>query len=376
MDQSKRKVLISTLLTTIILIGGFVMYQKVSKKPAVPKPQITAIGKLRSVNVQLLSPSDQSNEILIDGRLTAFEKVDLASKVSGFLVKTQKNFKEGVYYKKGELIFKVDDTEARYTLVSQRTNLMNAITQMLPDLKFDIPEAFDKWNAYVTNFDFEKNTPPLPETTSQKEKYFVSAKNIYTSYYALKSGESRLGEYLIFAPFNGVVTAATVYPGMYVGPATRLGTFINTSSYELQANLNESDVSQIAVGQKVALKSENLEKPIQGSISRIGNQIDPITQFLPIYVSVSGQGLREGQYFSGNVAGKRFSDVVKISSDWMQDQDHIWTVRDSLLNKTEVAVLKRQKSSVYIKGLAQGTQVVVGNITGLVEGMKVAPQAN
>lgn len=372
MSNTIRKRVISRLITlTILGIGVFVFYYLSSQKESTVSAKYS---KKERPKVKLASfPIESaSNEIAIDGRAIAAERVGIFSKVNGILEAGSTRVREGAYFKKGELLFRVDDEEARFNLLAQKSNLMTSITQMMPDLKFDYPDGFGKWQNYLDQFDVQKPLPSLPEITDKQEKYYVTAKSIFNQYYAIKSLEARLADYNIYAPFSGVLTSVSVYPGALVSPGANLANMINTTSYELLATVPLKDVSYVKVGQKVNLSSPDIKGNFTGTISRIGSQIDNATQNLPLYIRVSGTGLKDNMYLSGSIKGQDIEEVSQLPKSIFVNPQTIYIVRDSTILLKEVQSVKRLADSVLVTGLSADEKVIVGSLAGLYEGQKVS----
>jgi RND family efflux transporter MFP subunit len=371
MQKNTRKVIISAIITAIVLIVGLGIYQKMSSNKKSTIADSPKKVQLREVTTYNITYKTKSNPISLDGRIVPFEKIDISSKVNGILNKSKKIFKEGSYFNKGELIFTIDNTEAKFALFSQRSQLLNAITAMLPDLKFDQPLVFEKWNKYVADFNMEQATANLPSSENSKEKYFIAARNIYNLFYTIKSSETRLNDYNIYAPFSGVITAANVYPGVMISPGLKLGTLINLGQFELEANVKVADLQNIKIGQTAKLKSIDLGNTWSATVSRIGNLIDPATQYIPVYLTIKGSGLKEGLYLSGSINGNPITGVDEIPTKWMPDQSSVWVVEENKVTKRNVKVVKKFDDMVYITDLPQDTKIVAGSITGLYEGLEI-----
>ncbi len=325
----------------------------------------------RTIQVATFAPSTQSNEIDIDGRVQAHERVNLTSKVQGIMQESGKSIKEGKFYKKGDLLFSIDNKEAAFTLKAQKSSLMTAITQMMPDLKFDHPQAFEGWLYYLNEFNVDKAISPLPSPNTDQEKYYVTGKNIYTQYYNIKSQETRLSEYNIYAPFSGVITAINVFPGTLISPGQVLASMINTEQFEISAPIPLSDLKYVNIGQTVELSSSDLSKKWNGKVNRIGTQIDASTQNIPVYISVYGRGLKDGMYLKGKLNGQRLDEVTKLHKDIFLSSEEIYVVVDSTLIAKEIIPLKRLSDYVLVKGLSPDDKVVTGSLAGLFEGQKV-----
>lgn len=371
MKKSTRKILLSLLLTFIILAVGAFSYQIMSsqKKSTVSDEVIS--DKLKTVQVTQFAPEDITNTISIDGRLTAYERVELFAEASGVLKSTSKTIKEGTYVEKGELLFDIDGEDAELNLLAQRSALMTSITQIMPDLKFDYPEAFDKWKAYLDVFDVKQPVRSLPEINSDPEKYYVAGKNIYNQYYTIKSAENRLKDYQVFAPFSGVITAANIYPGQVVNLGVNLGSVMNTGRFEMKAPINLADLKYVKTGQKVKLFSEQLDKTWEGRVSRISRVIDNVTQNLPVYISVWGSGLRDGMYLKGELTANQMKEVIELDKSLIVDQNKVYTVRDSIVSAKEIDIIRQDESKVYVRGIDPSDKIISGSISGIFSGQKV-----
>ncbi|MEM9544318.1 MAG: HlyD family efflux transporter periplasmic adaptor subunit [Bacteroidota bacterium] len=372
MNKALRKNLVSAIITVMILALGFTIFRSLSAQKKSTVSDAVVKKERRTVKVSYFSPEAQPNEIEIDGRVRAHERVNLTSKVQGVMQESGKSIKEGQYYKKGDLLFSIDSQEATYTLKAQKSTLMTAITQMMPDLKFDHPKSFDGWLNYLNQFDVDQPIAPLPKPMSDQEKYYVTGKNIYSQFYTIKSQETRLGEYNIYAPFSGVITAINVFPGALISPNQVLATMINTGQFEIAAPVPLVDLKHITVGQSVELSSSDLYKSWKGKVSRIGTQIDATTQNIPIYIGVYGRGLKDGMYLKGKLNGKQLEEVTKLPKDIFLSSDEVYVVIDSTLTAKEITPIKRLSDHILVKGLSPDEMVVTGSLAGLFEGQKVS----
>ncbi len=371
MKKSTRKILLSLLLTFVILAIGAFSYQIMSKQKKSTLSDEAPKKQLRIVNVSQFTPESIVNSISLDGRLTAYERVDLFAEASGVLKSTSKTLKEGTYVEKGELLFDIDGEDAELSLLAQRSALMTSITQIMPDLKFDYPDAFGKWKAYLDQFDVKQHVKDLPQISSDQEKYYVAGKNIYNQYFTIKSAENRLKDFKVYAPFSGVITSANIYPGQVVNLGVNLGSIMNTGRFELKAPVSLGDLKYIKTGQSVTLFSEQLGKEWKGKVSRISRVIDDVTQNLPIYISVWGSGLRDGMYLKGELVANELKSVIPLDKSIIVDQNKVYTVQDSVVNIKEIEIIRQDETTVYARGIDPSDKIITGTISGIFRGQKV-----
>ena len=221
----------------IVALGGFAMiklFDLDKKERPKPKPVV------KTVFVDTVQNGLVPIVIEANGNLTAKRRVELYSEVQGVLIGGSKVFKPGQVFRKGETLLRLDASEFRATVNSQKSNLINHITAILPDLRLDYPEAYAKWELYVNSYNINKSLSELPEITSDKERYFITGRNILTSYYNVKNLEQRLYKYRIVAPYTGILTEANVTEGALVRSGQKIGEFIETGIYELPVAISKT----------------------------------------------------------------------------------------------------------------------------------------
>jgi multidrug efflux pump subunit AcrA (membrane-fusion protein) len=99
----------------------------------------------------------QNKEIPIvinaSGNLVAKHKIDLYSEVQGVLQPMPKDFRPGNKYRKGEVMLRINNEEHYANLQAQKSNLFNAITSIMPDIRLYFPDEYKKWEDYLEGFD-------------------------------------------------------------------------------------------------------------------------------------------------------------------------------------------------------------------------------
>lgn len=359
------------ILTAVLFVGGMIGFQILSKQKA-PPPRNASTGPVSlQLDAGLIKLDALAVPVPIQGRIAAYEKIDIYAEVNGLAAAAAHPFKEGVRFKKGETLVQLDDREARLALQGQRAALLTTLAQILPDLRIEFPENFSVWQNYVDKLDPEKTIQDLPKPKSEREKYFLASRNIQTQYYTIRSAEERLSKYRIIAPFDGAITTVDIQTGALVRPGQRIGQFLRTGTYELESTVSLGDLQFVKPGQTVKLTSEDTGQEYTGTIRRIGEQIEQSTQMLPVYIEVSGPNLKEGMFLSGSVKGTMEQGVFALPKDLLINGRSIWTIRDSSLVKADVDLVRSARDVALIKGIAEGTLFVRKVIPGMYEGQKI-----
>lgn len=372
MSLTARRIIVVAGLFALIL--SFIAASKLAQKKEEPKPQTTA-NPVRQVDTLHARLTTVPTTLEVQGELAAFDKIDLFSEVTGTLKATSRPFKVGAYFPKGAVMIQVEQEEARLSLLSQKANLLNAVTQLMPDLKVDYPESFSQWQAYLDSFDLTGAIRPFPEPLNDQEKYFIASRNLYSQYYTIKSTEERLDKYTLYAPFSGVLTAASINPGAVVRAGQKLGELMSTGSYELVVTVPLRDLKYIATGSPVTLYSDDISGQWQGRVSRISDQVEAGTQTVKVFISANGKGLRENMYLRGEIKASKIENAFVLPRQLLTDQSSVYTVQDSFLRLKAVDVVKMTDNDAIVRGLSNGTALLATPQPDAFDGMKVAPKA-
>lgn len=358
-------------ITAAVFFGGMIGYQALSRQKEPPPRKPADAGFRPSLVVQVAQNGPMPVPVPLQGRVTPMEKVDLFAEVNGLFRNSAHAFREGVRFRQGESLVILDDREARLALQGQRASLLTAMVQALPDLRVEFPERFGEWERWVRGLDPEKTLEPLPEPASDREKYFLAARNIQGQYYAIRSAEERLLKYRILAPFDGTLTAVDVMPGTLVRPGQRLGSFLRLDHFELETTVALRDLGFLAIGGEVLLSSEDTGHSYRGKVSRIGDLIDPATQMVPVYIALQGAGLKEGMFLRGAVQGAPADQVVALPKELLMNGREVWAIRDSSLVRLPVELVRDTRDEVILGGIPDGTLLVRKVLPGMYEGMIV-----
>jgi len=326
---------------------------------------------VKTVFVDKVQNSDIPITITANGILVAKNKIEIYSEVQGVLHVSAKEFKAGTSYKKGEIILKINSEEFYANLQAQKSNLYNTITSIMPDIRLDYPDQYKKWQSYLSNFDFNKTTPELPETNSEKEKFFISGRNIYTTYYNVKNLEVRLNKYIIRAPYHGILTDALVNPGALVRPGQKLGEFINPSVYEMEVAINANYIDLLQKGNTVKLHKLDNSKTWNGKVIRVNGKVDQASQTVKTYIQVSGKELKEGMYLEAFLVAKKEHNAYEIPRKLLVNNESVYICKDSVLELVKVDPVYFKDKNVVIRGLENGTMVLAKNVPGAYSGMVV-----
>ena len=367
----------NSILRTIIsiLIGLALIFVAIKAKDRIvaskKKPQVKEQKQITKIFTQRVQNATIPITINETGNLEALRKVELFAEVQGVLEASNRLFKPGVSYGKGESILTINDDEFVSNLKAQKSILYNLIAQSMPDLRLDYSNVSGKWESYLAKLDFDQPVPDLPEFESEREKFYINSKNIVTTFLNIKNLEERHVKYVIRAPFYATVTEALVYPGTLIRQGQKLGTVISPTVYEMIVSVDESFLPLLKTGRKVRLKSLDGSRSWDAKIARIDPTINTATQGVQVYIQLNGKGLKEGMFLEAEIEANPIESSFELDRKLLIDNSMTYIVQADTLVLMELDVQFFKEKTAIITNLDDGTVLLQNPIPGAYEGMVV-----
>lgn len=205
----------------VIVGGGYYWYQK-AHPPQKPLQYVTAPAEIGTLLVTVTG----------SGQVAPRTQVDLKPVVAGDAINVINVYvKNDQKVKKNELIALLDTKDAQKSIRDAQLSLASA-----------------------------KNKYTQTKKTSTSTKYDKKAQklNLEGSQNNLADAQAKLKDYYIRAPFDGIVTGLSVEAGDSVSRSDVLATVI-TSDLVAKVALNEVDVAQVKVNDKVTMTFDALQ---------------------------------------------------------------------------------------------------------------------
>lgn len=360
---------LSMVIALVLVIGGYFYASHLANSKKKRTEKVEQVQQ--SVFVEVVKNSTIPIQIIENGRLTASNKIAIFAEVQGVMEVTKKAFKVGSRYKKDEILIRIRDDASQANLLAQRSVLQSLIASVLPDLQVSQPQAYQKWFEYMEKFDVNKPLKKLPETSSAREKYFITAKNIYTTFYQTRNLEINVQKYKIAAPFDGILTEATVTLGSLVMQGQKLGEFIEPSKYELEVSVGKTLAPSLAIGSRVEIKGGDLNQKIPGVISRINGKVELNSQTVKVFIALEASELKEGLYLQAIMQGIPIENAYEVASSLLVNGNQLYLVVNDRIELVSVSILHKKYNSVVVQGLKDGMSLVSKPLPGAYAGMDV-----
>jgi membrane fusion protein, multidrug efflux system len=341
----------------IFVTGGIILYQLQSEDDHLIKDtaetlfqEVPEILTVRSTSVQ--------KALDIQGRVRAENRLELFPEVQGKLLSGSKPFREGVYFEKGEVIFQIDDMEARLQLYSSRSNFQTLAASLLPDIRLDYPDRMELYEKWYDSLHPEESLPAVPDFDHPALERFLTSRSIYDRYYQIKSAEDRLDKFTVRAPFSGVVSAARAEPGQSVGPQFHAGTFADPDRYLLTASVRQNDLNHIEIGDTAEFTDQQKSDRWTGRVVRINPSVDSRSQAVEIYLQVEGRNIREGMFLEGAMIAGDSLQIAEIPKTALLRNGYVYAVVDGVIRQVPVTVVDVGHQTVKVTGLGGEVSII------------------
>ena len=195
----------------IVVLGFVIMSVLGSTEKESNKREVEP--EVRLVETQSVDFEDMVLEIEGNGVVESQKSLNTVSEATGQVMFAKNDLKDGTYIRNGELILEVDSREVENNLFTLRSEFMNALALVLPEIKIENETAYHRWHNYFNSLDIHQTIPDLPEITDSQEKIKLSGRGIFSKYYSVKNQEILLSKYKIAAPFSGYLKSNGIIKG-------------------------------------------------------------------------------------------------------------------------------------------------------------------
>ena len=244
-------------------------------------PRTVAVDTTAAV---LSTPSQQFVNLTASGYVVAQRRASVASKATGRLVEL--HVREGSQVKEGDLLAKLDDSDVKAAILGARANvhqaqanvkvaqvqLINARAELertrgLAAQGFVSPQMVDNAQAKTK---MAVASEAAAAAGLEQARALLQAQNVGSDYTEIR------------APFDGVVLVKNANVGdiitpmsSAVGAQSAVVTMADMSTLEVEADVSESNLSQVRIGQPVEVVLDALPKSrFKGHVAGIVPTVD------------------------------------------------------------------------------------------------------
>ncbi|NIR44345.1 MAG: efflux RND transporter periplasmic adaptor subunit [Gemmatimonadetes bacterium] len=339
----------------------------------------TSQPEARAVQTERLSFGELTLHVDGDGVVESERTLEMISEASGRVLFAKNDLKDGTFVREGELVLKIDSRDVENDLYALRSDFLNAVASVLPDLQLDDARIYRRWFDYFKSLDINTPVPELPEITNAQEKIKVSTKNVIGLYYSVRNQEIALSKHTIRAPFDGYIGSNGVIEGSFVSTGQHLFTLVDPKNVVVTVPLliEESQTIDFSSAPQVKIHAdEGSDRTLSGRVTRKQTKLDRNSQTLDVFVTFTNNRLDPqflpGSYVHVKIEGRTLRDVAPVPRHLIDADSRIYTMEDGSLGRQQVDVVAYQGDMAIVKNtIPEGTVLVTTVLQKPLVGMDI-----
>jgi len=256
------------------------------------------------------------------------------------------SFDDGDVVQKGQVLVKLDDSEARHLLAEARAGLKEQ------QLQYERVRSLAKTNA--------ASRSQLDQAESLLGIARARADHL----------EARLSNYTIRAPFSGVLGLRQISLGAVVDSDTVITTLDDTATIKLDFTVPETYLGALKTATEIsAVSSAYPGRRFDGTVTVLSSRVDPDTRTLTVRAGIPNPDrlLKPGMLLTVTLVKNRSESVIVPEEAVIMEKNKKFALvvtAEKTVQKKEIVTGRRSPGKVEVtSGLSPGQQVIIEGIT-------------
>jgi RND family efflux transporter MFP subunit len=350
------------------------------------------------VETMALNPVDTRITVQSQGTVEARTRTSLVSEVSGVVSQVSPAFVAGGFFRKGEVLLRLDDANYRAALSRSEAALATARSAL----------ALEQGQADVSQREWDRMTPEQQARISGKDLYLrkpqvaeVEAR-LAAAEADLAEARRNLAKTSIVAPYDGLVSSKSSDIGQFVNAGSVLAETFAVDYAEVRLPIPETKLAYLDLPGALQAKDANASGPAVELVGNMGTSeyrwhgelvrteavLDIRTRVMysvvrvkdpyGLYGNEHAEPLRIGTYVNAAIEGRELKNVYVLPRHTIQSGDIVWVAdQENRLRSRQVTLVTVNGDDAYVSaGLQPGDRVVVTRMENPLNGIAVqtAPQ--
>jgi RND family efflux transporter MFP subunit len=355
-----------------------------------------------------VSRGNIADNLEIASEFEPFQEVDVYAKVSGYIKKLYVDY--GTHVKQGQILAVLEIPELQQQLQQDQASIRRS-DQELTRAREDLNRAQSAYNVahltYTRLADVQKSRPELisqeeidvskgkdleadADVSAQKAALAAADEALLAAKAALGKDQAMFDYARMTAPFDGVVTQIYAFTGALLPAGTASTNKGDSALCRLSQNdllrlvipVPERAVSNIQIGETVAVNVSGMDRTFDGKIIRFSDQIDMATRTMHTEVDVPNPKFQlvPGMYASVKIplhaAAKVLTVPVQAFQAGNEGKGVVMVVGPgNKIERRDVTVGLQSATDVQItSGLQENETIIFGGLGQYRPGEIVAPK--
>ena len=316
-----------------------------------------------------------------EGILQPRIETQFISPVAGQVIEIGENFYPGRFFQKGEVLFKLDDSDYQFQVKNAETNLAQA------ELAFELEKAL----SVQAKKDWEKlNLGEANDLVLRKPQLKQAKKNLESAQVSLTFAQEQLEDTVFRAPYSGYLLSRTIDLGTEItgGMSGPIASAYSSGDAEIRLPLTESErllIDTKNLNENTVRLYDSGKLVAQGKIQRIEASLNPnnrlfyavalIENAFPEDNQIHTSEMFRGQYLDAMIDGILIEEAFTLPNEAIRESSTIYTItnQNQLVEKSITVISSNSKQVIVSTGLDDGDRVVVSPVPFYINGMSVKP---
>jgi RND family efflux transporter MFP subunit len=316
-----------------------------------------------------------------EGILQPRIETQFISPVAGQVIEIGENFYPGRFFQKGEVLFKLDDSDYKFQVKNAETNLAQA------ELAFELEKAL----SVQAKKDWEKlNLGEANDLVLRKPQLKQAKKNLESAQVSLTFAQEQLEDTVFRAPYSGYLLSRTIDLGTEItgGMSGPIASAYSSGDAEIRLPLTESErllIDTKNLNENTVRLYDSDKLVAQGKIQRIEASLNPnnrlfyavalIENAFPEDNQIHTSEMFRGQYLDAMIDGILIDKAFTLPNEAIRESSTIYTItnQNQLVEKNITVISSNSKQVIVSTGLDDGDRVVVSPVPFYINGMSVKP---
>jgi RND family efflux transporter MFP subunit len=380
----RQPVLLKILLPfAVLLVGVLLTMALVRGRQAPERASVPALPPV--VRAQVVTFQDVRMDVTSQGEVAPRTQTELVAQVSGQITEVSPSLVAGGFFRKGEVLARIDAADFRLAVTSAEAAVARA----------ELVLAQQEQEAELASKEWEELGDGEAGPLVLREPQLAEARASLASARALlEKARLDLGRTALRVPYDGRVREKFVDVGQFVAPGARVARVYSTDAVEIRLAVPPDELRFLALDPERMARGDG--PPVQlgtrssadgsvqdwkwtGRIVRTEGVIDPMTRMVHVVARMESPGTDGpgiGQFVNAKIQGRTVNDAVVLPRAAMRDAglaSEVLLVDDeNRLRTREVSVLRVDRLTAVVNaGLSAGERVCYSPLEVSIDGMTV-----
>jgi RND family efflux transporter MFP subunit len=375
MSSSAKKIVIPII---ILLVSVLLLFVMIKMKAAPEKKEL--LSKAFLIDAKPIFTENIEFLVHAQGAVIPRNRTVLSTQVSGKVLSISDKFDEGGFFKKGDILVELENSDYKTDLLLAEAEVARALASL--------DEEIARSEVAEREYNSIKNTTPSA-LGLRKPQLAREQANLKAAEANLDRAKRNLSRTQIRAPYDGLVKARMVDIGQFAPVGTQIGEVFSTDVAQVRLPLTDNDLAFIG-DLNVEQPSVSLSADVagkrhfwNGTLIRDEAVLDDARRVIFAVVEISDPynlskkehpySLKFGRFVSAAITGRTVADVIKLPRYVLRLDGTILTVTgENTIQINSVEVMRADEDYVYISGgLNLEHKVVMSAVSTPYNGMPV-----